>query len=250
MLGSTLRIRDMKEALENIDELVLSGKGGMVFTPNATMLYNASISPELQKILSSADICLCDGVGVSVGARLLGYGRLSRTCGVDYGEKVAELCAKRSYSLYLLGGKRGVAESAARNLVKKYPDLRIAGTHHGYYDEEWRLLSEISLAEPQVIFVCLGSPLQEKFIYYNKKLLSGAVMVALGGSLDIYSGQKKRAPRIFRMLGLEWAYRMIKEPDRIKKNHLFAFTRALARERFCVKIHKKDKKKLKEKVKS
>lgn len=241
---------DEQTAIEECDNLILSGKGGMIFTPNPTILYNAKEDPELQKILSSADVCLCDGVGVALGARILGYGKIPRVCGVDYGEKIAELCARRGYSLYLLGGERGVAERAAKNLIAKYSSLKIAGTHHGYYEREWRLLSEISLAEPQVIFVCLGSPKQEKFIYYNQKNLASSVMLGLGGSLDIYAGEKKRCPRILRSLCMEWAYRLVREPKRIKKAHLLAFAKSVALERFSVKFHKKSDKITRKKVKS
>ncbi len=250
LLGTTLRPLDMSSALERADELIASGVGGSVYTPNATMLYNAKSSPEERRILESADICLCDGVGVSLGARLLGKGRIPRVCGVDFGEKIAELCEKKGYSLYLLGGKRGIAEGAARALISKYPTLKIAGTHHGYFDSEWRVLSEISLASPQVIFVCLGSPAQEKFIYYNQRYLDGALMLGLGGSLDVYSGNVKRAPKIFRALGLEWAYRLAREPERIKRARIFAFAREVLAEGFSVKIHKNKAKNERKKVKS
>ncbi len=242
ILGTSLRLYDEKSAIEKTDSLILSGRGGMVFTPNPTILQASRHSPEMQKILSSADVSICDGIGLSLGARLLGYGKIERVCGIDYGEKIAELCAKKGYSLYLLGGERGVAEKAAKALTSKYEGLKIAGTHHGYFDVEWRVLAEISLAEPQVIFVCLGSPKQEKFIYYNQKNLSSSVMVGLGGSLDVYSGEKRRCPRLLRRCGFEWAYRLCREPKRIKRSHLFAFARDVISERFSVKIHKKTEK--------
>ena len=250
ILGIALRPLDMAAAEERAHELITSGKGGIVCTPNATMLYNAKNSNELKKILENADICLCDGVGVSLGARILGKGKLSRVCGVDYGEKIAELCAKKGYTLYLFGGKRGIAEKAARALIEKYPALKIAGTHHGYFEDEWRVVSEISLASPQVIFVCLGSPMQESFIYRNFRHFDGALMLGLGGSLDVYAGEVKRAPKIFRVLGFEWAYRLLKEPKRIKKTHLFSFAREVLYERFSVKIHKNGAQRERKKVKS
>lgn len=250
LLGTTLRPYDMQSALERTEEMIISETGGMIFTPNATMLYNASRSPQDAEILSSADVCLCDGVGVTQACRIIEGRSLPRVCGVDFGERVAQLCARRGYSLYLLGGKRGVAEQAAARLQKKYKGLIIAGTHHGYYEKEWQLLSEIALASPDVLFVCLGSPRQERFIYYNRRILPHCVMLGLGGSLDIYSGEKKRAPKIFRRLGLEWAYRLSKERDRIKKSHLLAFSFAVLKERFCAKVHKNSDKRERKKVKS
>ena len=250
MLGVVLRPQDMAGAVESAHELIASGKGGAVYTPNATMLYNAKHSLELKKILESADICLCDGVGVSLGARILGKGKIPRVCGVDYGEKIAELCARKGYTLYLLGGKRGIAEKAAKALQNKNPTLRIAGTHHGYFEDDWRVISEISLASPQVIFVCLGSPMQECFIHRNSHYFDGALMLGLGGSLDVYAKEVKRAPRLFRVMGLEWAYRIAKEPERLKKTHLFSFAKEVVFERFSVKIHKNSRERERKKVKS
>ena len=240
----------MPTAIERAHELVASGKGGTVYTPNATMLYNAKHSSELKKIIEGADICLCDGVGVSLGARILGKGKIPRVCGVDYGEEIAKLCAKKGYTLYLLGGKRGISEKAAKALQNKYPTLRIAGTHHGYFEDEWRVVSEISLASPQVIFVCLGSPMQEYFIHRNFHCFDGALMLGLGGSLDVYAGEVKRAPKLLRVMGLEWAYRIAKEPQRAKKTHLFSFAKAVFFERFSVKIHKNSRERERKKVKS
>ncbi len=239
----------MPSAVESAHELIASGKGGVVYTPNATILYNAKYSNELKKILDSADISLCDGVGVSLGARILGKGKIPRVCGVDYGEKIAELCAKKGYSLYLLGGKRSIAEKAAIALQNKYENLKIAGTHHGYFDDEWRVVSEISLASPQVIFVCLGSPMQEYFIHRNFHYFDGALMLGLGGSLDIYAEEVKRAPKLLRKVGLEWAYRIAKEPERMKKTHLFSFALEVLKERFSVKIHKNGRERERKKVK-
>ena len=224
----------MEEALERAEELIISGKGGKIFTPNATMLENAKKDTEFSKILNSSSFSLCDGIGASIASFILGKGRIRRICGVEFGERLARLCAEKGYSLYLLGGETGIAERAARNLIKRYPDLKIAGTHGGFFEEEWRVVSEISLSGAQVLFVCLGSPKQEKFIYYNQKYLSDVLMLGLGGSLDIYAEKKKRAPVFFRKTGLEWAYRIAKEPQRLKKVKLISFICSVVSERFSV----------------
>ena len=128
------------------------------------------------------------------------------------------------------GGGRNAAA-----LMERYPDLKIAGTHSGFFEQEWRVVSEVSLSGAQVLYVCLGSPKQEKFIYYNQKYLSEVLMLGLGGSLDIYAEKKKRAPVFFRKTGLEWAYRIAREPRRLKKVRLLSFVFSVIRERFTVK---------------
>ena len=225
----------MDEALERAEELIISGKGGKIFTPNATMIEMAKNDADFSRILNSSSFSVCDGIGGSIASFILGHGALRRVCGVELGERLAELCAKKGYSLYLLGGEAGVSELAARNLIARYPDLKIAGTHNGFFEQEWRVVSEISLSGAQVLYVCLGSPKQEKFIYYNQKYLSDVLMLGLGGSLDVYAEKKKRAPAFFRKTGLEWAYRIANEPHRLKRTKLLSFVFSVIREKFSVK---------------
>lgn len=235
VLDTQIADTSMEEALERAEELIISGKGGKIFTPNATMIERAKKDAEFSRILNSSSFSLCDGIGGSLASFILGKGRLRRVCGVELGERLAELCAKKGYTLYLLGGETGIAERAARNLIERYPDLKIAGTHGGFFEQEWRVVSEISLSGAQVLYVCLGSPKQEKFIYYNQKYLSDVLMLGLGGSLDIYAEKKKRAPAFFRKTGLEWVYRIAKEPHRLKSTKLLSFVFSVIFERFAVK---------------
>lgn len=239
ILGTKIHKIKKEEALEHAEELIISGKGGTVFTPNPSMIEYARRDKELMRILNSASLSLCDGVGVSVSSFILGKGRLFRVCGVDFGEALARLSAEKGYSLYLLGGEEGVAEKAARNLISRYPRLKIAGTHDGYFEDEWEVVSEILLSGAEVLYVCLGSPKQERFIYYNKKYLPDVLMIGLGGSLDIYSENKRRAPAFLQRIGLEWAYRIAKEPSRLKRTKVFSFAFSVLRERLGIKKYQK-----------
>ena len=235
VLDTQITSLTMDEALEKTEELIISGRGGRIFTPNANIIEYADKNKDFLKILNSASLSLCDGIGVSIGAFLLGCGRVRRICGVDFGFALAELCAKKGYTLYLLGGKEGVALEAARSLTKRFPSLKIAGTHDGYFEDEIEVLSEISLSGAQVLYVCLGSPKQEEFIYNNQKYLSDTLMVGLGGSIDIYSGKVRRAPKLLRKLGFEWLYRIVTEPSRLKKAKMFSFAMSVLKKRFFVK---------------
>ncbi len=248
ILGTKIHKVKKEEALELAEELIISEKGGMIFTPNPTIIEYAKGDKEFLRILNSASLSLCDGIGVSISSLVLGKGRLLRVCGVDFGEALARLCAEKGYSLYLLGGEEGVADEAARNLVSLYPRLKIAGTHDGYFEDEWEVVSEISLSGAEVLYVCLGSPKQEKFIYYNQKYLPDVLMLGLGGSIDVYSHNKKRAPVFLQKIGLEWVYRMVKEPKRLKKAKVFSFVFSVFCERFGIKKCQKSEGKLAKKV--
>ena len=133
-------------------------------------------------------------------------------------------CARRAAhngkSVFLLGGRPGVAEKAANNLCARFPRLKIAGVHDGYFDfaseENSAVISEINRSGADVLFVCIGAPLQEKWVYKNRADLSSARLIAcLGGSLDIYAGEAKRAPALFIKSRAEWLWRLLREPRRI-----------------------------------
>ena len=209
----------MAEAIE-ASEKVLSGGGKLtVFTPNAEIAQACAKSEETMRIVSSADMLLPDGAGVLKAAEILGTPLKEKVAGVEYGENIVRLCAEKGYSLYILGGKPGVAEKAAENLQNKYSELKIAGCRDGYFDKSFdgseSTVNAINESGADVLFVCLGVPAQEKWAYENKSRLSAKIIACLGGSVDIYAGTAKRAPKLFISLRLEWLWRLIKQPSRI-----------------------------------
>ncbi len=208
VLGLCYFTGDMAAAAEAVTALL--PRGGAVFTPNAEIAYRAYRDKEFCGILKGADILLPDGQGIVLGARMKGR-RLCRLPGVEMGEA---LC-KTGLPLFLLGGKPAVAEAAAERLSRAFGAC-IVGAADGYFspDEEAALLRRIRESGAMLLFVCLGSPRQEEWILRNRTALSGIVALGLGGSIDIYAGRKKRAPRVFRRLGLEWLYRLLREPRR------------------------------------
>lgn len=209
----------MAEAIE-ASEKVLSGGGKLtVFTPNAEIAQACAKSEETMRIVSSADMLLPDGAGVLKAAEILGTPLKEKVAGVEYGENIVRLCAEKGYSLYILGGKPGVAEKAAENLQNKYSELKIAGCRDGYFDKSFggseSTVNAVNESGADVLFVCLGLPAQEKWAYENKSRLSAKIIACLGGSVDIYAGTAKRAPKLFISLRLEWLWRLIKQPSRI-----------------------------------
>ena len=200
----------------------------VVFTPNAVMLEACRRDASLAALLNRASLSLADGMGVVRAAKRCGTPLCERVAGIDFAEAVLARASKENLRVFLLGGEAGVAESAAMRLRERYPALCVCGTHWGYFDREGeenrRLLAHIRQTRADILFVCLGFPLQERWICENLAHLSFLCLIAgLGGSLDVWAGKSKRAPRALSRAGLEWAWRMVREPRRLC--HLGALVR-------------------------
>lgn len=193
--------------------IALLGVGGTVFTLNALMLERARRDRDFAEILSRADVLTVDGVGVKAALALSGI-KTDTLAGVELGELIA---AEGAPSLSLIGGKAGVGERAFRYLKAKNPRIERGFVISGYGYSEEHYLDLLSKKRPDICFVCLGSPWQERFAVRARDVSPRTLFFALGGSLDIYSGERRRAPRLFRRLGLEWLCRMVCEPRRMRE---------------------------------
>jgi N-acetylglucosaminyldiphosphoundecaprenol N-acetyl-beta-D-mannosaminyltransferase len=208
-----------EECMGEIGARLAHGEQLAVYTPNPVMLQNAAGNGALRAALLRADLNLPDGIGVVMAARMLGEHPAGRLSGVDMAGRVLALAAARGYRVYLLGGREGVARQAAARLVARMFGLCICGTRHGYFgeSEEAAVLAEIRRTRADVVFVCLGSPRQELFIDKNRHALPGVrLFMALGGTLDVWAGRVRRAPRPVQKMGLEWLWRMALEPGRLR----------------------------------
>ncbi|MFA7637006.1 MAG: WecB/TagA/CpsF family glycosyltransferase [Monoglobales bacterium] len=201
-----------------------------VFTPNSEMVMAAKKDGEFEKILNNAHLLTADGIGIIYASKILGDEIPERAAGYDVSLKLMEKLTHAGKTLYLFGAAPTVAQRAKEALEAKYPGIKIVGTHDGYFDvaEEKIIIEDINNKKPDVLFVCLGSPKQEKWIFQNKDRLNVKVAMGLGGCLDVYAGNVKRAPDIYIKLGLEWLYRLMKEPKR--------FFRMLALPKFMFKV--------------
>lgn len=194
----------------------------IVFTPNAEIVQLCLEQPVYYPLVNSADLIIPDGIGVVKASRILDTPLKCKVAGIDLGERTLAIAAEHGYSVYFLGAKPGVAEQAAARMTEKYPTLTVAGTHDGYFKKEGEeneaALAAIRAAHPDVLYVCLGVPAQEKWINANREALAGVKLcLALGGSLDVWAGNVKRAPKLFIKLGLEWFYRLCCEPWRLRR---------------------------------
>lgn len=190
-----------------------------VYTPNPEIVMLAQNDKELFRILSEADLVLADGIGVIIASKIKGLELKDRVTGVDTMDRLLKYCGENRRSIFIFGGKPGVAEIACKNIEKKYEGIRIAGYHHGYIKDtdENEIINKINDTKTDVLFVCLGAPKQEKWIDKNKDKLKCSLAMGVGGSVDVYAGVAKRAPKVFQKLGLEWFYRLLKEPWRFKR---------------------------------
>ena len=199
-----------------------SGLPFTVFTPNAEMILRATQDPKLSNLLNSSDLNIPDGIGVVWASKKLGTPINERIPGIELGETAISECAAKGYRVFLLGGTEGTADRAAARLVEKHPSLIVCGAHHGYFapdsEENEDLIKTIAASHPDLLIVCLGFPRQEEWIMTNRsRLTSIKVMMALGGSLDVWSGKTRRAPEIIRSLRLEWLWRIMKDPSRLPR---------------------------------
>ena len=198
------------------------GRSTVIFTPNVEMLSEASSSKEISKLLGRADILLPDGIGIYLASRLHGESPTERTNGIDFAERLLTRASREQMSIYLLGAREGVAERAASNLCHRFKALKIVGTHHGYFEKSGeknrRVIEKINRSGADILLVCFGFPIQERWISDNiSRLDSVRIAVGLGGSLDVWAEEVRRAPRILRGVGLEWAFRIASSPKRIAR---------------------------------
>ena len=205
----------LDEAAKAAAGMIEAGGFHYVVTPNPELVDRARREEPFRQALNGADLVLPDGIGVVYAAKILGRPLKGRCPGIDFAGKLMEHMSRTGLRLYLLGAKPGVAEAAAARLEAKYPGLVICGTHDGYFKEDGPVAEAIRAAEADVVFVCLGAPKQEYWMVKNGPATGAKLMAGLGGSLDVFAGVVERAPEAWQKLGLEWLYRLTKEPKRI-----------------------------------
>ena len=207
----------LEEAVEIGCRLMDEPGSHYVVTPNSEIVYACREQPALTDVLNGASLVLPDGIGVVYASRILKKPLKQKVAGIEFGSAMLSIAAQRGWTVYLLGSKPGVAEEAARRLCEEYPGLLVVGTADGYFKEDAPVIEKISALKPDLLFVCLGAPKQEYWMAKNAQATQARLLLGLGGSLDIYSGNSQRAPDIWVRLGLEWAYRLVKEPWRIRR---------------------------------
>lgn len=204
----------MDEAVERGMELLQSPGPHYVVTPNPEIVEVCRDNLAARQAVNGADLVLADGIGVVKGAQMLGTPLKGRVPGIEFAAGLMERMAREGLSLYLLGAKPGVAEAAGERLAEKYPGLKIAGTHDGYFKEDAPVLEDIRQSGADCVFVCLGAPKQELWMAKHGTAAGARLLCGLGGSLDVFAGVVERAPKFWSDHGLEWFYRLCRDPRR------------------------------------
>lgn len=217
MLGVSFDDLSLNAAVDRAMALMEEHRSAYMVTPNPEIVIESWKNKELAAAIEDAALVLPDGIGVVKAAKILGTPLTERVPGIDTASGIFERMAEQGKSAFLLGAKPGVAEKAAEFLLNKYDGLVICGTHDGYFKDDDPVVEQINAARPDFLLVCLGYPKQELWMRNNAPRLDVGLMAGLGGSLDVFAGVVDRAPEKWQRLGLEWLYRCVKEPKRIKR---------------------------------
>ncbi len=216
ILGVAFDALTLGEAEERADALLCSGAGGYIVTANPEIVLRCREDAAYAAAVNGAALVLADGVGDLCAARILGTPLPGRVAGADLVPRLLARLAERGGSVFLYGARPGVAERAGESLQSACPGLRIAGTENGYISDETALLEALEREKPDLLLLGLGAPRQELWMAENRQR-TPAVMIGVGGLLDVFAGDIPRAPKAWQRLGLEWLYRLLREPRRFKR---------------------------------
>ncbi|MGM9988609.1 MAG: WecB/TagA/CpsF family glycosyltransferase [Bacillaceae bacterium] len=217
ILGVSVSLLHDEDLIQQLFQRIQEKQKAFVVAINPEKIMKARKDEELKTLLNKATYPIPDGIGVILASKLKRGQIKQRITGIDMMVKIcayAEMVGKR---VFLYGGRPGIAQIAAEKLVQQFPNLQIAGTHHGFEQNNQILIRKINDSNADIVFVALGSPRQEKWIVANMDQLNSYVFQGVGGSYDVLAGTINRAPLLFQQVGLEWLYRLAKEPWRVKR---------------------------------
>ncbi|MDR2183107.1 MAG: WecB/TagA/CpsF family glycosyltransferase [Clostridiales bacterium] len=217
ILGVSFDNITLHQAVEKAMSFLQNETTGIIFTPNPEMVMLAQRDAEFAEVLAAADLVIPDGIGIVWASRFTDAKISQRVPGIELTLALLEKISHTGHSVYFLGGAPGVASAAAAKMQEKFPNIKVCGDHHGYFDnaDDAEIVAEINAAKADIVLVGLGFPRQEKWIFRHKEHTCAKIMVGVGGSLDVFSGRVRRAPGLFQKLGLEWFYRLARQPSRL-----------------------------------
>lgn len=219
ILGCRLDAVDADTATQRVLQFAREGTGAQVVTLGTEMVVHAQHDAKYRDVVNGCALSLCDTVGLLAVARSRGADLRERVTGVELIDHLCARAAQDGISVYLFGAAPGIADRAAAELRRRYPGLRVAGTRNGYFaaEESSQIAREIRTSGAQLLFVGLGFPKQEYWLAEHLKETGCGAGIGVGGSFDVLSGNVERAPERWRKLGLEWLYRLLKEPHRWRR---------------------------------
>jgi N-acetylglucosaminyldiphosphoundecaprenol N-acetyl-beta-D-mannosaminyltransferase len=222
VLGCPLDVITMDQAAAHCEEAIASRSYLQHMSVNAAKLIALGDDPEMHRMIASCGLITADGQSVVWAARLLGARLPERVAGIDLMTRLLEAADAKGYSVYILGARREVLDTALERLRERYPRLTVAGARDGYYadDEAAGVCDEIRASGADILFVAMSSPRKEYFLGERGAALGVPFAMGVGGSIDVVAGITRRAPRILQKAGLEWAYRLAQEPRRLARRYV------------------------------
>lgn len=219
IMGIPVDAVTMQDAIERLTSFISEDRLHTVYTPNAEIMMDASNDEALATVLKEADMVIPDGAGVVLASKILGNPLPEKVPGFDLAKNSFSMEYTRPVKYFFFGSKPGVAEKAAESVMASYPNSIVVGTRNGYFKEEEidDIIKKINESEADILLVALGAPRQENWIYANRNKLKVKVAIGVGGTLDVLAGTVLLAPEFFRKNGLEWLYRLYREPWRFKR---------------------------------
>lgn len=214
ILGVGIDNLSLQEVVGRINALVGQRKPSLIVTANPEIVMRARQDRGFADCLKAAEVVTADGIGLIIAAKLLGTPLKERVTGIDLITKLFQEAQSRKYRFYFVGAKPGVAEKAARNIKGQFPNVDVVGVHHGYFQDDSAIISDITEKKPDILLAALGMGRQESWIRDRVTAAGVPVSIGVGGSFDVFAGEAKRAPQWMQRAGVEWLYRLIKQPSR------------------------------------
>ncbi|MFS0783789.1 WecB/TagA/CpsF family glycosyltransferase [Bacillus sp. 1P06AnD] len=206
-----------EEILADLELRMEEGKKSTIIAVNPEKVMTAEKNEQLRELINNSTYGIADGIGILLASKLKKGQVTSRVTGVDMMDRLLQFSAEKCYRVFLYGAKEEVVSKAVEKIKEKYPSIIIAGYENGYVQDAGLVVNKINEAKADLLFVAMGSPKQELWIREHMDSLSARVYQGVGGSFDVFAGHVKRAPAFYRKFGLEWMYRLMKEPKRLKR---------------------------------
>ena len=212
VLQVPINVTTYEEILEEISRRIKNNQKYSIISINLNKIIFANENKEIMEIVKSFDCFIPDGISVVRASNEL----TERITGIDLFDKICSQYEKIGAKIFLYGAKEEIVEAAKLKLQEKYKNIPIVGFENGFVKDNEALIEKINASEANIVFIAMGSPKQEKWIYENREKIKANILMGVGGTFDIVSGKLKRAPKWIQKMGIEWLYRMLKEPKRLK----------------------------------
>jgi N-acetylglucosaminyldiphosphoundecaprenol N-acetyl-beta-D-mannosaminyltransferase len=222
VLGCAVDVVTMAEAVERAEQAIHTRETCQHVAINAAKLVKYQHDETLRSALDGCELATADGQAVVWASRLLGRPLPERVAGIDLMEALLHVAGAKGYRVFLLGARPAVVDRARQDIVTRFPELVVAGSHHGYFrtDEEDEVVALVAAAAPDILFVALETPAKELFLARNRARLGIPFVMGVGGALDVLAGERRRAPEAFQRLGLEWLFRLSQDPRRLARRYV------------------------------